>query len=136
MSIRGFRLAIVYASCMYDACQSQLTPKMRSGRLVLVAVLGDPDRLLAVQDRDLVDQLADDGERDRPRVARPLTGGTRVARVRVVRVGVQFRICGLGREEQIGEVDGRFVAGALFPRAAVTPQATFSPRSNVQVDAS
>ena len=34
MSIRGFRLAIVYASCMYDACRSQLTPKMRSGGLV------------------------------------------------------------------------------------------------------
>ena len=66
MSMRGFLRAIANAWVRYAACFAHETPKT-VGRVRLVAVLGDPDALVAVELRQEPGQVADVPERDRIR---------------------------------------------------------------------
>src|SRR5215210_4415519 len=69
------------------------------GRPCLVAVLGDPHALLAVEPRELLDQVVDVAEPDGGLRLRPRGGRlARLAVVRMVGVGVEaLHACALGR---------------------------------------
>ena len=116
----------------------------RVGRVRLVAVLGDPDPLVAVELRDQRDQVADVAERDRGRRCALRRDGLRRRLCRSARRstgGAPRRRTSSGRpsctarRNASGETDGRALVGLLLPRGAVTPQATRSLGDERRVDA-
>ena len=75
MSMRGFFFAIPYACVRYCACLAQRDAEDLVGRVRLVAVLGHPDPLVAVEPRHLLDQQLDVPERDAVGALPCLPGG-------------------------------------------------------------
>ena len=100
--------------------------ELRVGRVRLVAVLGDPDPLLAVEARQLLDEDGDVAERDHVR-GRRLPRRRVLERVRLVAVGVELRAAALhapqeeerrvrraGRARDVVAARGRQPAGDLL----------------------
>ena len=140
MSIRGFLLRDPVRLRQVARLVRARDAEDPVGRVRLVAVLGDPDPLVAVEARHLADQEVDVAERDRGRRVAVVPGGGGVAASRSAR-----RSTGGARRRRTssrppsssragtasGDTAGRAEFGLLLPRGPVTPQATFEAPSVV-----
>ena len=93
---RGSRHARIAARLSSVACLLRRHAEERVGRIRLVAVLGEPDRLRPEGAPDEDEELRERRHRDRRAVAAAAAGGRlgRRRRIRVVGVGVELRVGG------------------------------------------